>query len=393
MPKRTNTINLIKRVIDALAPTDDDVYYWDEKLPGFGLRIRNRTTRTYIVRYRTATGQRKRTLGTHGVITPAHARKLALQWLGDIHQGHDPAETRDHQRRDALTMAQLCERYMAEYAQVHKKPKSIRLDGHNIRLYILPHFGRMPVAAVSRADVLKLHGAMRATPIAANRVLALLSKMFNLAEEWGWREPRSNPVWRLQRYPETKKDRYLTPEELQRLGAVLQDAERTQTTSPVVLAAIRLLMFTGCRHTEILTLRWDEVDLAQRCVRLRDSKTGAKVIQLNAPACAVLHGITRHDASPYVFPGIDPAKPRANITRAWYQLRQRAGLPDVRLHDLRHSFASFGVSLGLSLPMVGKLLGHADAATTQRYSHLHDDPLRDAVEQIGAAMTKAMRGD
>lgn len=390
MPKRAHTLNLTKRVIDALTPDSDDAYYWDDALPGFGVRIRDRIHTTYILRYRTSTGtQRKRTLGTHGVLTPVQARKLAMQWLADLQQGRDPATARDSQR-NAPTVEQLGERYMRDHARLYKKPHSIRADDHNLRLHILPHLGRLYVTAVARADILKFHRAMQHIPIAANRCVSLLSKMFNLAEDWGWCEPRMNPVWRIPRYPEQKKERYLTPDEFQRLGEVLQDAEQTKTVAPEVLAAIRLLIFTGCRRDEILKLRWDEVDLARRCLHLGDSKTGAKVVQLGAEACAILEHLPRTSA--YVIPGKDPTKPRYTIERPWHRIRQRAGIPDVRLHDLRHSFASFGVSLGMSLPLVGALLGHADAATTQRYAHLHNDPVREAVEHINTAIAAAMGG-
>lgn len=195
-------------------------------------------------------------------------------------------------------MAQLCECYMREYIRVYTKPETHRASERNVRLYILPQFGPLRVAAVTRVDVLKFHTAMRETPIAANHVLGSLSKMFNLAEEWGWRALRTNPVWRIPRYPARTRDRYLTRDEVQRLGAVLREVERTQTASPVVIAVIRLLMLTGCRREEILQLRWDAVDLAQRCLRLADSKTGAKVVHLNAPAYPMYASTIFATASP-----------------------------------------------------------------------------------------------
>jgi integrase len=257
---------------------------------------------------------------------------------------------------------------------------------------VLPALGTKKVAAVTRADIGSLHHAMRETPGAANRVLALLSKMFTLAEQWGLRQDGSNPVRHIERYRERRFERFLSSAELARLGETLAEAERTQTEYPSVLAAIRLLIFTGARLSEILELRWDQVDFERACLRLPDSKTGAKLIHLSPPALDVLFSIEQHESNPYVIVGREPCAHLINLRKPWGRLRAKAGLPDVRLHDLRHSFASVGAAIGVSLPILGKILGHTHAATTQRYTHLAADPVQEAVHKIGVTIAAAMQG-
>jgi len=347
----------------------------------------------YVLQYRTKEGvSRRKTIGRHGVLTVEQARHVAQQWLAQVGQGGDPlAEHRAIQQ--APTVAALAERYMAEHARVKKKAGSIRPDEYNLRCHVLPTLGTKKVAAVTRADVAHLHHAMRDTPGAANRVLALLSKMFTLAEQWELRPEGSNPVRHIQRYRERRFERFLSAEELARLGEVLTEAERTQTEYASVLAAIRLLIFTGARLSEILELRWEQVDFDHACLRLSESKTGTKIIYLSLPALEVLYGIERHEGHPYVIVGREPCAHLVNLRKPWGRIRAKAGLSDVRLHDLRHSFASVGVALGLSLPIIGKMLGHTHVATTQRYAHLAADPVKDAVEKIGVTLAAAMHGN
>lgn len=231
---------------------------------------------------------------------------------------------------------------------------------------------------------------MRTTPGAANRTLALLSKMFNLAEKWGLRPDGSNPCRHVERYRERKLERFLSNAELARLGAVLNEAERTRTESPSAIAAVRLLLFTGCRLSEILTLCWQHVDLEQGVLRLPESKTGAKVVYLPPAALEVLQGIDRVEGNSYVVVGAKPGAHLVNLTKPWHRIRAKAGLDDVRIHDLRHSFASMAAAGGLSLPIIGALLGHTQAATTQRYAHLAANPLKQASELTGKRIADAL---
>jgi integrase len=260
-----------------------------------------------------------------------------------------------------------------------------------VELFINPALGPYRISDVLRADVARFHHELRDRPYQANRALGVLSKMFNLAEQWGLRPDGSNPCRHVKKYREHKKERYLTMPELQRLGAALTTAQRQQTESPFVTAAIGLLVLTGARLNEILTLKWDYVDLAEAVLRLPDSKTGAKLIYLNDAAVNLLRAMPRMAGNPYVIAGKKAGSRLINLQKPWRRLRAQAGLNDVRIHDLRHSFASVGAGAGMSLPVIGKLLGHSQPVTTARYAHLAADPVRAASNQIGDRITAAMK--
>lgn len=385
---------------------------WDTEIRGFGIRCqRDPNNKTYMLKARIKGRQRWLTIGRHGSPwTPATARKEALQILAKIESGVDVASSRDADR-NAPTLAHLCARYLSDYAEQHKKASSVCTDRRNIENHVLPALGSMRVIDINPADIdaFKLlvrsgkagerakrgqRGGAVVTggPGIANRCLALLSKMFNLAEVWKYRTLNTNPCRHIQRYPEQKKERYLSHEELSRLADTLNAAESDQSESPYVIAAIRLLIFTGARLGEVLSLQWRWVDFDQAQLVLPDSKTGKKTIFLSAPALQVLAELPRLAKNPYVIAGNRHGANLVNIRKPWARIRKKANLEDVRLHDLRHSFASFGVASGHSLPIIGKLLGHTNVTTTERYAHLAADPIRLANEDIGKTIAAAMSG-
>ncbi len=367
-----------------------DYFLWDTDQKGFGVRIRPSGNRIYFFKYRSADGrQRKYRIGQHGNITVDEARKVAKRIALDVANGDDPAAQRTSSRT-APTMRDLCERYLQEHAETHKKASSIRNDRAQIKNWILPTLGHHKAAGVNREDVSRLHHSMNEAPYQANRVLALLSKMFNLAELWGWRTDGSNPCRHVKRFKEDKRSRYLSPEELSRLSAALTETEREGVVSHSVTTAIRLLILTGCRLNEILTLEWEWVDFENQCLLLPDSKTGAKTVHLGTAVLALLSQQAQRSTGPFVIPGQKLGSHLINLQKPWRLIRKRAGLDDVRLHDLRHTFASFGVSANLSLPMIGGLLGHKEVSTTQRYAHLASDPQKAAAEQISRSLAAAL---
>lgn len=254
--------------------------------------------------------------------------------------------------------------------------------------FVLPALGKHNVSAVTRADIARLHHSLRVTPYQANRVLAVLSKMLSLAEPWGLRADGSNPCRSVEKYRETKRERMLSADELSRLGAALAQWHG----SPYVAAAVRLLVLTGARLNEILTLRWSPVDFERGEVRLTDSKTGPRTLHLPAEALTVLAELPRIDGNPFVIVGERHGRHLVNLQKPWRVLRDTADLPDVRLHDLRHAYASVAASSGLGLPIIGKLLGHSQPATKHRYAHLAADPLKAAAEAIGQKIAAAMNG-
>jgi integrase len=385
MPKLT------KRTIDAIKATDKDLILFDDELPGFGLRIKPNGARSFLIQYRQQGRTRRLTLGRYGRLTPDEARKLARQHLADVGRGGDPSEER-HRDRNAPTLAEFADRYMQEHALGKKKPRSAESDRRMLRDVILPRLGRRKVEDIARSEVDKLHQSLAPTPYWANRVLALLSKMFNLAERWGVRPEATNPCRYVDKFPEKRRERFLSGAELARLGEVLAAAERSAAEPPPVIAALRLLILTGCRKSEILTLRWEEVDLERGALHLHDSKTGPKNVPLGAAAAEVLAGLPRVAGNPFVFPGERQGSHWVNVERSWRRIRQAAGFPELRIHDLRHSYASVGAAAGLGLPVIGRILGHTQASTTQRYTHFADDPLRAAADRISNEIAAAMRG-
>ena len=384
---------LTKRLIDALqAGPEGDLVVWDEELKCFGIRVKRSGVKSFCIQYRNAGGQSKRlTLGRYGPLTPDQARRLALQHLSEVTKGSDPVAERTVMRK-ASTIKELAERYLEEHAKTKKKASSLDRDERLLKRFILPALGSKKVIAVTRADVARLHHSVgQETPIQANRVLAVLSKMMTLAIKWGIRpELDGNPCRYVERYKEAKRERYLSPDELARLGKALAEMEQEGLELPSVITAVRLLIFTGCRREEILSLKWEHIDLERACLRLPDSKTGAKTVPLGPPALEVLAGSPRLEGNPYVCPGLRPGGHLIGLPKAWGRIQKRAGLAGVRLHDLRHSFASVGAAAGLGLPIIGALLGHTQAATTQRYAHLADDPLHAAADEITKRIAEAM---
>lgn len=362
----------------------------DGGICGLGLRVHPSGRKNFVLKYWTRNRRRRQlVIGDFGTLTLAQARRRARRELVKVGDGKDPLADRQKSAQSE-TVAQLAERYIERHAVPKKKARSVEEDRRMLRVHVLPRLGRRKVEEVTRGDVADLHHALRATPYAANRVLSLVSKMLSLAERWELRPDGSNPCRHVERFPEERRERYLSAVELESLAEALEMADREDKHGPHANAAIRLLVLTGCRLREILHLRWEDVDLEQRLLRLPDSKTGAKLVYLNAPAMEVLSNVPRTNGFVYVIEGRNPTAPRADLNLPWRRIRTQAGLEDVRIHDLRHTHAAVGAGLGLSLPMIGKLLGHTLPATTARYAHLAADPMHDAADRIGAELAAAM---
>ena len=285
-------------------------------------------------------------------------------------------------------MRALGKRFLENYVPVHCKPSTAEEYRRSVKLFIDPKIGKLRVPDVQRSDIAALHHEMRETPYQANRTLGVLSKIFNLAELWELRPDGSNPCRHVKRFKEKNRERFLSDEEYRRLGATLRDIEADSSETAAAIAAIRLLMLTGCRLSEIQKLRWEHVDLNAGELRLPDTKTGAKVVHLGDPAIAVLRGIQRQDDNPWVIAGRKPGSHLTDLQHPWRRIRARAGLDDVRIHDLRHSFASGGLLVGEGLPMIGKLLGHTQVQTTARYAHLANDPVKSAANRIASRIAE-----
>ena len=378
---------LTKRSVEALKIEAKDYFVWDSHIAGFGLRVMPSGAKTYQAQYRKGGRTRRVSLGRHGKITAEQARKLAQEVMGSVAKGDNPAEEISQHRR-APTVAALCERFFEQHVLENCKRSTQGEYRRAIELFIKPAIGAFKTVDVERKDIADLHQKHRDKPYQANRTLGVLSKMFNLAEIWGMRPDGSNPCRHVPKYREMKRERFLSNRELQRLGATLAEVEADGSESPYVVAAFRLLILTGCRLGEIQTLRWDYI--TSKGMELPDTKTGARRIPLPDAARAVLVSLESPEDNPYIIAGKLAGSHVTDLQHPWRRIRDRAKLPSVRIHDLRHTYASNAVSGGMPIQMVGKLLGHSQIQTTMRYAHLADDPVNRAAEENAARLSDAI---
>lgn len=435
MARTANAAKLTKRSVDAAQPQARPYRLWDSDLKGFGLKVTPAGIKTFIATYRVGTGrqapQREYTIGKLGTVTPEQARDEAERILSAARLGADPQGDRKTQRAE-LTVAQLCNRYLEEGVAT-KKATTIATDRSRITSHIMPLLGRKPISSVTPGDVESFMKAIAKGKTAtertklgpgktsqvkggkgtASRTVGLLGGIFSFAVRN--KLLAENPVRGVERFKDGRSERFLSAKELAQLGEAIAKAE-ADGRSGKGLAVIRLLTTTGARKSEIEGLRWDEVDFERSALRLRDSKTGAKVVAIGAPALSILSALAERakedraaaaatakekgeplpPASPYVFPaGRGAAGHWVGTVKVWRAVRAAAKLTDVRLHDLRHTYASLAVGAaggGQSLAMIGKLLGHKDVRTTARYAHIADDPLRQAADKIASAAAAGLAG-
>ena len=382
---------LSKTVVERIKAADQDVVVWDNTLPGFGVRVKPSGVRSYIIQYRNrnTSASRRLTIGQHGpLLTLDQAKKQARAMLADAMRGEDPVEIRKTARR-APSIADLAVDYLERHAVPKKRPKSVRDDRAMLDNIILPKLGAKKVDAIGRRDVEAIQVGMKDRPYQANRVLSLLSKMFNLAIEWKWRP--DNPAKGIERYQEQKRERWLSDEELRHLCAVLDEHPNTRAAN-----AVRLQLLTGARLGEVLTSRKEDFDLHRGIWTKPSHQTKQKRTEhlpLSAQALILVTLIieTSDAGSPFLFPGNKPGQPLHEIKKFWSVVLREAGIVNYRRHDNRHTYASHLVSSGLSLEIVGRLLGHTTATTTKRYAHLADDPLRAATDQFGSKIASFQR--
>ena len=375
---------ITKRTVDAIKPHDRERVVWDDDLKGFGVRVHPSGRKVYIVKTRYQGRIIKMTIGPHDAVSATYARVRAAEIITDARAGKNPKG----RRSSAPTMRALGERFLKEYVPNHCKPSTAAEYRRSVEHFINPRIGKLRVTDVQRSNIAALHHDLRETPYQANRTLGVLSKMFSLAELWELRPDGTNPCRHVKRFKEDKRERFLSDAEYRRLGSALREIEQEGSETAAAIAAIRLLMLTGCRLSEIQKLRWEYVDLDTGELRLPDTKTGAKLVHLGEPAIAVLRDIQRQDDNPWVIAGRKEGGHLTDLQHPWRRIRARAGLDDVRIHDLRHSFASGGLLVGEGLPMIGKLLGHTQVQTTARYAHLANDPVKSAANRIASRIAE-----
>lgn len=420
------TKKLTQRIVETIKSGDGEIVVWDSVLPGFGVRVRKTGSKSFIVQYRAGNGRnapsRRMTIGNVELFAVDDARKVAKGILADAAKGNDPAAKRSGDRADIL-LSELCDLYLSEGCDDNKL-STIETNRSRIERHIKPLLGRKRVNSITDRDInaakraiangktacdertiMRGRAIVKGGKTVASRTVSILSAIFNFGIERGI--CTENPAKGVKKYKSRCCERFLSIEEIQRLGTVLDQAEtvglewasrdvkhapkgenRRTVIDPHAIAAIRLLMLTGCRLGEILTLEWRFVDLERGMLFLPDSKTGKKAVVLGAGAMAILKALPR--AGRYVIAGETPDKHKAGIAKPWKRVCAAAGLTDVRIHDLRHTFASVGAMAGLSLPMIGKLLGHSQTSTTARYAHLANAPLRQAADLISTEISSAL---
>lgn len=385
-------IKISKRTVDAAKAANERYILWDSDLKGFGVRVEASGTKSFLVRYRHQGRRRFLSLGRFGEITPEQARLLAQKALSRVRDGIDPADQRS-QDREAITVRSLVEQFLDDHVDKKRKPKTVIEYRSVLERYLLPKFGSRKAQEMLRADLAKLHLSMKETPYQANRLIATVASMYSYGEKHGLTPENFNPAKRIDRFGETRRERFLSSEELGRLGHALRELDESGRYGTAI-SALKFLLLTGARLREALNLKWSYVDLERGILLLPDSKTGKKTVTLNAPSMEILVNLKakadRESFNDYVFYGARPDVPRSDLKKPWAAVTKLAVLEELRIHDLRHSFASVGAGAGLGLPIVGKLLGHTQAATTQRYAHLDLDPLRRAADAIGATIIAAL---
>ncbi|MEQ1714741.1 MAG: tyrosine-type recombinase/integrase [Hyphomicrobium sp.] len=366
-------------VVNNLAPGAE---VRDGELKGFGVR-RQSDGVSYFLQLRIKGRMKRLTIGRHGSPwTPELARKEAAQLKISVRAGEDPVAERKAARVKRMRLEDAAPLFLEQYG-VQLKPRTLAIYTAIVRLYLKPRFGKQELGEISVADVTRAHAGWGHKPRAANHAIAVLSKMLNWSTEQGYRPEAPNPCEKIRHYKEVKRKRYLSGDEIQRLGVVLAEAEQTGSINPYVIALVRLLVLTGARLDELLTLAWSQVDFDKSCLALADSKTGPKDIRLNSAAISVLRKIQRLEHNPWVFPGHIHGSHLVDVTKPWRKIKDAAKLTNLRLHDLRHSFAATAVSAGGSLPIIGALLGHTQAQTTARYAHVANVPAQMLAEATG----------
>lgn len=382
---KVHRVKLTKRVVEGYSPDPSRrILVWDTEIIGFCVRIYPTGRKTYFFKYRNLYRENKFIkIGVHGNITTEHARDKARHLALRVSSGEDPSQE-EVVSKFLPTMKDLSEKYLELHAAVNKRPKSVQEDKSMLK-HILKEFGNYRVKDITLQDIQTLHARLKKTPIRANRIVALLHKMFELAIQWQWRE--SNPASHIKKYQENKRTRWLQDDEMRRLQKALDEYSDQKVAN-----MIRLILLTGARKHEIMEARWDQFDLERAVWTLEAHTTKQKKFEqypLSPPALVILKKMKAEKiSSPFVFPGKDPEKPVTDIKRSWTTLKKMANIKDCTIHDLRHTYASHLVSSGLSLSVVGKLLGHTQASTTQRYAHLADEPLREATALFGKKFEK-----
>ena len=394
-----NKIVISRKIVEGLPASDREVVFWDRELSGFGIRMYPSGSKVYIVQTRANGRSMRITIGRHGMVSADQARREAAQLISTAKAGGNPvpsirSNAKAPRSAAAPSLAEVAERYMSEHVEVRCRSATVAKYRNLLDRYILPELGNLCFESIGRERIAALQYKLHEIPTTANRTVTLLSQIHKAAEGWGIASEYGNPCRFIRKYPERNRERFLSEEEFHRLGKALSEMEAEGRICPRAVAAYHLLMLTGCRRNEILTLRWEDVDLEAGELRLRNAKSGPRQVALSPSAVSILEKLylASDRANPWVIASRRRNKHLAGLNRGWLIVRERAGLPDVRIHDLRHSFASRALAMGESLPMIGSLLGHRELQTTARYAHLAQDSVKISAARVAESLRVDLSG-
>ena len=384
---------LTQAVVESLPVDGRDRIIFDTQQPGFGVRVTPAGAKLFIAQARTKGQPQRVRVGRFPEMSVADARQAAREAMADLRAGRDPKVEKQARARATadgkITVAAFAGKWLRDHVRTKHKPRTAADYTKLVEQKINPAIGHLPITRVDKADVMKLHESMASTPRRANYVVRTIGALMTYAEDKRKRPPNSNPARKIQMYAEGERERYLTEEEIGKAADAIEQAERAGKIGPHGAAGLRLALFTGARSGEITATEWNNVDWERRLIRLPTSKTNKpRTIHLSDVAIEVLRTVPR--VGRFVVAGARPDEPYKNLSRAWIVARKYAGLEDCRLHDLRHSYASLAAGRGVSLQMIGKLLGHTVAATTQRYAHLRPEAVAAVNDDLGEAMQAAI---
>lgn len=384
-------MKLTKKTIEALESNGTRYEIRDEELKGFSIRVGVTGEKSFYLTYRAGKGRaaplRRLHIGTFPSMTVEQARQIIKLKLAQIAMGGDPAQEVKEEKVTPF-FPEVMEHFLKEHVEAKLKPSTQVLYRMVARKHAIPAFRRLKATEVAHRHIAKLHHDLQNTPYLANRCAAVLSKFFDWCEKNGYRDRGSNPVRGLEKYREEKRLKFMESSELEAIGEGIAKLEEQAAIDPTITAALKVMLLTGARCSEILTLKWEYFNESKEKALLPNSKTGVKVLPIPPAAWEVISALPH--VNEYCFPGRWGKGHIINVKDTWKRICEAGGLSGWRIHDLRHAFASYAVNSGKSLPIIGKILGHSQASTTSRYAHLAENPVAQAAAETAEGLAQEL---
>lgn len=384
-------MKLTKKNVESLEPTGTRYEVRDDELIGFSIRVGATGEKSFYLTYRAGKGRaaplKRLRIGTFPSMTVEQTRQIVKQKLAQIAMGGDPAQE-VKEGKNAPLFHEVIETFLQEHVDAKLKPATQHQYRTLTQNHLIPAFKKMKMADITYRHVAKLHHDLQNTPYFANRCAAVLSKFFDWCEKTGYRDRGTNPVRGLEKYREEKRLKFMESSELEAIGEGIAKLEKQDAIDPTIAAALKVMLLTGARCSEILTLKWEYFNESKEKALLPNSKTGAKVLPIPPTAWEVISALPR--VNEYCFPGRWGRGHIINVKDTWKRICKAGGISGWRIHDLRHAFASYAANSGKSLPIIGKILGHSQASTTSRYAHLAENPVAQAAAETAEGLAQEL---